>query len=177
MVKSYFSEMFNQKSYLICFLCLLMINLGFAKQTIAQQDVKKKIWKVVIDPGHGGIDPGALGEKCYEKTLSLSISLGKYLEEKFDDVEVIYTRDKDMFLAVHRRAEIANEHKADLFISIHLNSFSKSAIGTITFVMGLNKSGGNLEAAKIENSVILLEEDYSTKYDGYDPNSPESLTR
>jgi N-acetylmuramoyl-L-alanine amidase len=133
--------------------------------------------KVVIDPGHGGRDPGAIGAVAKEKDIVLAISLkvGEYIKQNFDDVEVIYTRTTDEFIELHRRAQIANENKADLFISVHCNaSRSNRAFGSETFVMGLHRSSDNLEVAKKENASILYEEDYLETYDGYDPNSPES---
>jgi N-acetylmuramoyl-L-alanine amidase len=133
--------------------------------------------KVVIDPGHGGRDPGAIGALAKEKDIVLAISLkvGDYIKQNFNDVEVIYTRTTDEFIELHRRAQIANENKADLFISIHCNaSRSNRAFGSETFVMGLHRSRENLEVAKKENASILFEEDYLQTYDGYDPNSPES---
>jgi N-acetylmuramoyl-L-alanine amidase len=139
--------------------------------------VRNKVQVVVIDAGHGGKDPGALGSKIMEKdvVLSISLKLGKYIEENFDDVEVIYTRNTDVFIPLDERAEIANKAKADLFISIHANALPNSpALGTETFVMGVNKDSRNFEVAKKENSVILLEDNYETKYQGFDPNSIDS---
>lgn len=136
-----------------------------------------KIKKVVIDAGHGGKDPGATGLRSREKDIALSIALkaGKYISENFSDVEVIYTRKTDEFIELYRRAEIANEQHADLFISIHCNSStSNKPYGAETYVMGLHKTNANLEVAKTENAAILYEEDYSKKYDGFDPNSPEA---
>jgi N-acetylmuramoyl-L-alanine amidase len=136
-----------------------------------------KLRTVVLDAGHGGKDPGALGKKSKEKDLALSITLkvGEYIEENLPDVKVVYTRKKDEFIELYKRAEIANRIKADVFISIHVNAnVSKKPYGTSTYVMGLNKSGENLEVAKLENSVILKEEGYKQNYKGYDPNSPES---
>ncbi len=133
--------------------------------------------KVVIDPGHGGRDPGAIGAKSKEKdiVLAIALKLGGYIDKNFDDVEVIYTRTTDEFIELHRRAQIANENKADLFISIHCNSVrSNRPFGSETWVMGLHKSKENLEVAKKENASILYEEDYMETYGGYDPNSPES---
>jgi len=143
----------------------------------ADEGNKYAIKTVVIDPGHGGKDPGALGKSCKEKdiVLGIGLKLGKYIEESFDDVEVIYTRDKDVFVPLHERAEIANKHDADLFISIHANADPrKKAIGTETYAMGLHKNEQNLEVAKKENAVIVLEEDYTTRYEGFDPKSAES---
>jgi len=133
--------------------------------------------KVVIDPGHGGRDPGALGSQSKEKdiVLAIALKLGGYIENNFDDVKVIYTRTTDEFVGLDRRAQIANENKADLFISIHCNSASnRRAYGSETFVMGLHRSQENLEVAKKENAAILYEEDYLETYGGYDPNSPEA---
>ncbi len=136
-----------------------------------------KIRTVVIDPGHGGKDPGAMGAYSNEKdiVLAIGLKLGKYIEEKMPEVNVIYTRKKDEFIPLYRRAEIANEADADLFISIHANGWSNpKSFGTETLVLGLHRSDENFEVAKRENSVILLEEDYTTRYQNFDPNSPES---
>lgn len=139
--------------------------------------VKGGVTKVVIDAGHGGKDPGCIGKKAREKdiTLAIALKLGNYIEKNLPDVSVIYTRRDDRFVELFQRADIANKHKADLFISIHCNA-SKSAepFGAETFVMGLNKSEANLSVAKKENSSILFEEDYITRYDGFNPNSPEA---
>lgn len=132
--------------------------------------------KVVIDAGHGGKDPGALGRRSKEKDIALTIALktGKYIEEKLPDVEVIYTRKTDKFVELHKRADIANKNEADLFISIHCNAHhSSQPYGTETYVMGLHKSEENLEVAKKENSAILLEDNYREEYDGFDPDSDE----
>ncbi len=132
---------------------------------------------VVIDPGHGGKDPGALGKHIREKdvVLAIGLKLGKYIEENFEDVKVIYTRSTDVFIPLHDRADIANKNKADLFISIHANSLpGSSATGTETFVMGEYKNSSNLEVAKKENAVITLEDNYTTRYEGFDPNSDDS---
>jgi len=134
-------------------------------------------WIIVIDPGHGGRDPGALGSVSKEKTINLAIALktGNYLKENLKDVTVIYTRDDDSTVDLIERPQIANRNNADLFISIHSNwAKSKSVAGAETFVMGHTKDEANLEVAMKENEVILLEEDYSTKYAGFDPKSPES---
>lgn len=138
---------------------------------------KFKITKVVIDAGHGGKDPGCLGSKTKEKDIALSIvlKLGKLIESNFPDVKVIYTRSTDVFVELYNRAKIANQNKADLFISIHCNANpSKTPYGFETYVMGLHKSQANLEVAKKENATIMLEDNYSTNYDGFDPNSSEA---
>lgn len=146
-----------------------------------QYNIKRWLFKagvrtVVIDPGHGGHDSGCLGASSNEKNVALAVSLllGKMIEENFPDVKVIYTRKTDVFVELHRRAQIANQAKADLFICIHCNAGPKTAFGAETFVMGLHKTNDNLEVAKRENSVILKEENYEMQYDGFDPNSPEA---
>jgi len=131
---------------------------------------------VVLDAGHGGKDPGNLGNGYKEKTIALKIILnvGKELEKK-SDIRVIYTRKTDVFLELHERAAIANKVDADLFVSVHCNSFSNQAHGTETFVLGLHANQRNFETAKKENEVIFLEDNYEKHYEGFDPNSPESL--
>jgi N-acetylmuramoyl-L-alanine amidase len=136
-----------------------------------------KLKKVVIDAGHGGRDPGALGSSSKEKDIALTVALlvGKYIQENMPGVEVIYTRKSDVFIELKERANIANRNKADLFISIHCNAApSRSAYGTETFVMGTKNFEGNFDIVKRENSVILLEDNYQEKYEGFDPSSPES---
>ena len=134
------------------------------------------IRKIVIDAGHGGKDPGAIGSSSKEKDIVLSIALkaGKYIQEHHKDVEVIYTRKTDEFIELHRRAQIANESGADLFISIHCNANKSSKpFGTETYVMGLHKSEDNLDVAKTENAAIFHEDDYAEQYEGFNPNSDE----
>nr|WP_037321682.1 N-acetylmuramoyl-L-alanine amidase [Salegentibacter sp. Hel_I_6] len=130
---------------------------------------------VVLDAGHGGKDPGNMGNGFKEKDIALNIILkiGKALEKK-GGIEVIYTRDSDVFIPLDKRAQIANEANADLFVSVHCNSHNSQAYGTETFVLGLHKTEENFEIAKKENSVIFLEEDYEVTYGGFNPNSPES---
>jgi N-acetylmuramoyl-L-alanine amidase len=137
-----------------------------------------RIKKVVIDAGHGGKDYGAVGKKAVEKEINLSIALklGAYIKKNLPDVEVIYTRTEDVFVGLDERSQIANNSGADLFISIHCNANpSKNPYGTETYVMGLHKSNDNLDVAMRENAVIAYEEDYTSKYEGYDPNSAESF--
>ncbi len=137
----------------------------------------EKKWIIVIDPGHGGIDPGAIGSVSREKDITLAIALktGEYIQKNMDNVTVIYTRNDDSTVDLSERPRIANKAKADLFISIHANwANSKTIKGAETFIMGLAKDQENLEVAMKENEVIYLEKDYSTKYEGFDPKSPES---
>lgn len=138
---------------------------------------KKTISTIVIDAGHGGNDPGSMSNGVKEKdiTLALSLAFGKKLQELIPEIKVIYTRSTDKFIPLWERATVANKNAADLFISIHCNSHNNTAIlGTETFAMGLHKAEDNLEVAKRENNVLLLENDYQEKYEGFDPNSPES---
>lgn len=135
-----------------------------------------RIRTVVIDAGHGGHDTGCLGSSSKEKVIALNVALrlGKMISERYPDIKVVYTRKTDVFVELHERANIANKHESDLFICIHCNSGNKAAYGVETFVMGLHKTDDNLSVSKRENASVLLEKDYKTKYDGYDPNSPES---
>jgi len=132
---------------------------------------------VVLDAGHGGNDPGNIGNGYREKNIALNIVLavGKVLE-RHKDIELIYTRKTDVFYELYERAAIANKANADLFVSVHCDAWTKSSVyGASTFVLGLHKNAANLEIAKKENSVIFLEEDYEKNYGGFDPNSAESL--
>lgn len=155
---------------------LFIILLTLFSFSSAQQDQFKDKFIVVLDAGHGGKDPGNLGNGFKEKDIALKIVLnvGKELE-KNEDIKVIYTRKSDKFLELHERARIANKANADLFVSIHCNSHNSKANGTETFVLGLHANQRNFEIAKKENKVIFLEENYDLHYEGFDPNSPESL--
>lgn len=137
-----------------------------------------KDFVLVIDAGHGGHDPGAIGRFSKEKNINLNVALklGNLIQENCNDVKVVYTRNKDIFIPLDRRAEIANDSKADLFISIHTNALAnnRTTKGASTWTLGLAKSDANLEVAKRENSVILYENDYKTRYAGFNPNSAES---
>jgi len=153
-------------------LCLL-----FAGHAAFAGGAPGKAFTVVIDAGHGGQDPGAVYKNIREKdiVLKLALRLGSCIRQNMPDTKVIYTRDRDVFIPLHERAAIANSSKADLFVSLHANFCGTPSIsGTETFVLGLHRSEENLEVAKKENSVILMEEDYSARYEGFDPNSPES---
>ena len=143
-------------------------------------DANRK-FTLCIDPGHGGKDTGAPGSKSVEKDINLSVALafGRYVERNCPDVTVVYTRKTDVFIPLYERAEIANRKKADLFISVHTNALkgNHSMRGFETYTLGDGRSHAkkeNLEVAKRENSVILLEKDYQQHYVGFDPNSPES---
>ena len=131
---------------------------------------------IVIDAGHGGKDPGCSGKLAREKDVNLDISLkvGKLLKDSMPYLNIVYTRSDDKFIELHDRAGIANKKAADLFISIHSNSGPTGMHGTETYCMGLHKSEQNLEVAKRENASILYEKDHDKKYEGYDPNSPQS---
>lgn len=132
---------------------------------------------LVLDAGHGGKDPGAVGPKGKEKNINLAVTLlaGKYISEKHPDVKVIYTRRTDVFIGLNERANVANRSNANLFISVHTNaSTSKSLRGPEVYTFGISRTKENLEVAQRENSVILLEDNYEEKYEGFDPNSAES---
>jgi N-acetylmuramoyl-L-alanine amidase len=156
---------------------LLVVFLSFFLFFPGLPQEKTSIKKVVIDAGHGGKDPGAIGRKAEEKSITLGIALKlcELIRTNVKDVDVILTRDTDEFVELYQRAEIANRNKADLFISIHCNANpSRVFQGAETYVMGLHKSQQNLEISKLENASILMEPDYLTRYDGFDPNSDES---
>ena len=163
--------MLNKSRFILLFFGLFLISsTAFYAQT-------KSKFKVVLDAGHGGKDPGAIYYGVKEKDVALDVTLrvGKILESN-PEIKVIYTRKTDVFIELIDRPKIANKEDADLFISIHCNGAkSAQAYGTETFVMGLSRSAANLEVAKKENSVILLESNYQEKYNGFDPNKPESL--
>lgn len=164
------------KLNLIPFIILCFLSTIAQSQEENQND-DYKIRTVVIDPGHGGKDPGAIGSFSNEKdiVLAIGLKLGNYIKEKIPDVNVILTRSTDEFIPLYRRSEIANEADADIFISIHANGWSNpKSYGTETLILGMHRSDENFEVAKKENSVILLEEDYTTRYQNFDPNSPES---
>ena len=133
-------------------------------------------YTIVIDPGHGGKDPGNTGNGYLEKNIALKIALGLgEILEKNDNYNIIYTRKDDRFIDLFRRAQIANDSNADLFISIHCDAHSSNAYGAGTFVLGLHANDRNFQIAKKENSVIFLEDNYEQKYDGFDPDNPESV--
>lgn len=159
----------------ILYLCICF---GLFISPFCTISIEAKDFVVVIDAGHGGHDPGAIGKISKEKNINLNVALkvGKQIKQNCQDVKVIYTRERDVFIPLDKRADIANNAKADLFISIHTNSVAgnKTAKGASTWTLGLAKSDANLEVAKRENSVILYENDYKTRYAGFNPNSAES---
>ncbi len=163
---------FNRLYIILLGCCLWFILPLFCMKAEAQD------FTVVIDPGHGGRDPGAIGQKGREKNINLNVALklGQLIQNNCKDVKVVYTRKNDVFVALDRRAQIANNAKADLFISIHTNSVAKGRTvkGTETYTLGLHRTEDNLEVAKKENSVILIESDYEQRYAGFNPNSSES---
>ncbi|WP_274475577.1 N-acetylmuramoyl-L-alanine amidase family protein [Mangrovimonas aestuarii] len=156
-------------------IALLVLLVSIPVSSVFSQANSEK-FVVVLDAGHGGNDPGNLGNGFKEKDIALKVVLavGKALE-KNKDIKVIYTRETDVFIELRERAAIANKADADLFVSIHCNSHNSSAHGTETFVLGLHANSKNFEVAKKENEVIFLEKDYEKHYDGFDPNSPQSL--
>ncbi len=136
----------------------------------------QKQYKIVLDAGHGGKDPGNLGNGYKEKDIALKVALevGKQLSKQ-KDIKVIYTRKNDIYPELWKRGEIANNAKADIFVSIHCDSHTSNAYGAGTFVLGLRGNKKNLEIAKRENASILLEDNYEKRYKGFDPNSAESV--
>lgn len=150
----------------------------FWTMTVMASAAVNRGFTLVIDPGHGGHDAGALGASSKEKNINLNVALafGKYVERYCPDVNVVYTRKTDKFVTLHERANIANRNKADLFMSIHTNALpsGKQARGLETYTLGMHRAGDNFDVAKRENAVILYEKDYQQHYEGFDPNSSES---
>lgn len=173
----YLCNVFYMKLYRR-YILYIGICLGLLTSPFCSGSAEAKDFVVVIDAGHGGHDPGAIGKISKEKNINLNVALklGKQIQKNCPDVKVVYTRTRDVFIPLNRRAEIANDAKADLFISIHTNALAnnRTAKGASTWTLGLAKSDANLEVAKRENSVILYESDYKTRYAGFNPNSAES---
>ena len=153
-------------------LFVLLLLLPFAA------NAANKKFVLVIDPGHGGKDAGALGAFSKEKNINLNVAMafGRNVQRNCPDVKVIYTRTTDVFIGLKERAEIANRNKADLFISVHTNALpgGRQAYGMETYTLGMHRAGDNLDVAKRENAVILIEKDYKQSYQGFNPNSSES---
>lgn len=164
----------NEKVFILFFLFLF---LNFIIPNDVQAQKEGKIKTVVIDAGHGGKDPGAIGKKSKEKDITLSVAkkTGEYIKQHCPDVNVVHTRGGDTFVSLLRRAQIANEKNADLFISIHCNAnASPQPSGVETFVMGEHRNAANLEVAKLENASILYEDNAEEDYGSFNPNSPEA---
>ena len=163
-----------KKKYLVVlYSCLLVLGLFISELAFAQDNR----FTVVLDAGHGGHDPGAMGSITREKDINLAVELqlGEIIEKNFKDVKVVYTRKTDKYLTLQERADVVNDHHADLFICVHTNSSpGPAAYGTESYTLGLAKTKANLDVAMRENSVITLEENYKTKYQGFDPNSVDS---
>ena len=186
LIRNFAPAMKNKTLFLTISMLLLAVAVVAAGNTADYASAAKpNKFTLVIDAGHGGNDTGALGAITKEKIINLNVALafGQLVERNCSDVKVIYTRKTDTFVELYRRAEIANKNKADLFISIHINALPKGRVarGFQTYTLGTSKRTGkktgvleNLEVAKRENSVILLEKNYKQTYQGYDPNSPES---
>ena len=164
------------KNYLSKFLYIVLF-VAFLP-TVAWSNAEKRNFTLVIDAGHGGHDAGAVGAYSKEKDINLRVALafGKLVEENCHNVKVVYTRKTDVFIPLQRRADIANNNKADLFISVHTNALpaGRLAYGSETYTLGMARANANLAVAKRENAVITLENDYKTTYQGFDPNKAES---
>jgi N-acetylmuramoyl-L-alanine amidase len=174
--KIYNFRLLNLQRIIVVFLLITIV--VFPCQS---QNANNGIKKIVIDPGHGGKDPGNLGTGRYKETekhiaLDISLLFGNYVKEAYPDIEIIYTRKtNDKFLELHERTQLANDNNADLFISIHCDAWtSPNAYGAGVYVMGMSKLKANMDIAMKENAVIYLEDDYKQNYEGFDPNSPES---
>lgn len=162
--------------WIFLFMILLLISSFSNKEIITNN----KLRTIVIDAGHGGKDSGTMGTKrfdIYEKHVALAVSLklGDYIKKYFPEINVVYTREKDVFLELNERTDVANNANADLFISIHCDGFTNpKPFGSSVFVMGMSKLKANMDVAIRENSAIYLEDNYQQKYEGFDPKSPES---
>jgi len=170
-------HIFSRNAIALLLLAALFLCTSF---TDDKKNTNSKIRTVVIDPGHGGKDSGTMGTKrfkIYEKHVALAVSLklGDYIKNAFPNVDVLYTRDSDVFLELNERTELANNANADLFISIHCDGFTNSTpSGASVFVMGMSKLKANMDIAIRENSAIYMEDNYQQKYEGFDPKSAES---
>lgn len=164
------------KTKILSILVSLIIVLTLSSFILKNEDsIQSEKFVVVLDAGHGGKDPGNLGNGYREKDIALNVVLriGEELE-KNPNIKVVYTRKTDVFVDLFERGKIANRAKADLFVSVHCNAHKSQAFGTETFVLGIHKNQTNFEVAKKENAVIFMESDHESKYAGFDPNSPES---
>lgn len=156
-------------------LLLFVLTLIFSIASVAQTNTKPFV--VVLDAGHGGKDPGRptnFGYKEKDIALDIALKVGENLK-RHGDIQVIYTRSTDVFIELRQRAKIANKADADLFVSIHCNAHNSQAYGTETYVLGIHRNDSNFRVAQQENEVIFLEDDFESNYEGFDPNSPESM--
>lgn len=156
-------------------LLLFVLTLIFSIASVAQTNTKPFV--VVLDAGHGGKDPGRptnFGYKEKDIALDIALKVGENLK-RHGDIQVIYTRSTDVFIELRQRAKIANKADADLFVSIHCNAHNSQAYGTETYVLGIHRNDSNFRVAQQENEVIFLEDDFESNYQGFDPNSPESM--
>ena len=156
-------------------LLLFVLTLIFSIASVAQTNTKPFV--VVLDAGHGGKDPGRptnFGYKEKDIALDIALKVGENLK-RHGDIHVIYTSDTDAFIELRQRAKIANKADADLFVSIHCNAHNSQAYGTETYVLGIHRNDSNFRVAQQENEVIFLEDDFESNYQGFDPNSPESM--
>ncbi|MDD3195405.1 MAG: N-acetylmuramoyl-L-alanine amidase [Paludibacter sp.] len=163
----------------ISLLTIVVLLIAFVLSSAFVEDLsaQKRNFVLVLDAGHGGRDPGAVGKISREKDITLSVvkKVGALVERNIPDVKVVFTRSTDVFVPLERRAAIANDHHADMFISVHTNAAkSTAAYGAETYTLGLAKTKANLEVAMAENSVMMLEDDYKTRYQGFDPSSVDS---
>jgi len=168
----FYRQILHKPATILIFILTLILSSG----TMAQ-DTNEVPFIVVIDPGHGGKDPGTVGRKSFEKNVNLAVArkLGFYLSSLLPDVKVYYTRTTDVFVDLDVRAKMANDLHADLFISIHANAVKdRSVYGTESWVLGSKKNDGNFDLVTKENKVITLEDNYKTKYAGFDPNNKAS---
>jgi len=175
-MKNRFTKNMNYRSirYFILLIVSILLN---SNLLYSKNKQSKSLETVVIDAGHGGKDPGTMTGSRREKdiTLAIALNLGNLIKERIPGVKVIYTRHTDVFIPLFERSVIANKNNADLFISIHVNFCATPSIkGTETYVLGLHRTEDNLNVAKKENSAILLEQDYTTRYEGFNPNLSES---
>lgn len=159
-------------------LLFIAFSLCWGMEVKALPAQKAHAFTLVLDAGHGGKDPGALGKSGKEKNINLAVALavGKLVEDNMKDVKVVYTRKTDVFVELDERANIANKAKADLFVSIHTNALpnKKQGVGSETYTLGMHRAADNLAVAKRENEAIMLENDYENRYEGFDPKSAES---
>ena len=170
-------HIFSRNAIALLLLVALFLSTSFSDK---KKKTNSRIKTIVIDPGHGGKDSGTMGTKrfkIYEKHVALAVSLklGDFIKNSFPNIDVVYTRDSDVFLELNERTELANNLNADLFISIHCDGFTNSTpSGASVFVMGMSKLKANMDIAIRENSAIYMEDNYQQKYDGFDPKSAES---